>query len=45
VLVMVDKSAGTVAQAVEKDEGSLTTGGVNLVVSWDQRPASNGEGL
>jgi hypothetical protein len=45
VVVMVDTSAGTVAQGVEKKEGSLATSGVNLVVSWDQRPASNGEGL
>jgi hypothetical protein len=42
---MVDRSAGTVAQGVEKEEGSLATGGVNLVVSWDPRPASIGEGL
>ena len=33
VLVMVDAGAGTVAQGVEKEEGSLATGGVNLVVS------------
>lgn len=45
VLVMVDTSAGTAAQGAEKKEGSLATSGVNLVLSWDQRPTSNGEGL